>query len=369
MSITKPMILFLIGLVFSTLLVSCDETSRVSDVDCSMRPSKRSYFHPPQQETAMEDILKNMVKCYADEEDAISRAANIGPNAPQEVRDVLTALYNNATPDIEALKALGRDKMEFILRPVKMPPHSTILNEAVRQSNYRWVKALLEAGADPNGSGSLMAYTASKDVWHPSSSWAHMFMDGSPAVPFLELYLEYGGDLNTTADGGYGNSPMINASFNNLAARVFLLERGADPWLTRQAPKPRNFKYTMLGRRVFSSLSSDNNEEMYIIIKRGLFRMPPQPVYYPMVHDHYLKVLEMRSDATGPERRHKLWTLQRVVNALIAIKAFEPSPRMLELLASNPIPDDEGGWILREGQLHQDYDDPRVGWVLGSEVW
>ena len=97
--------------------------------------------------------------------------------------------------------------------------------------------------------------------------------------------------------------------------------------------------------------------------------MPPQPVYYPMVHDHYLKVLEILSDATGPERRHELWTVQRVVNALIAIKAFEPSPQMQELLASNPIPDNEGGWILREGQLHQDYDDPRMGAILGSEVW
>ena len=318
----------------------------------------------------MEDILKNMVKCYADEEDAIAHADNVGPNAPQDVRDVLVALYRNAPPDTEALQALGRDKMETLLyRKKGLPPHSTLLNEAVLQSNYRWTKALLEAGADPNRSGSLMAYTASQDVWHPSSPMTHMFMDGSPAVPFLELYLEYGGDLNTTGDGGYGNSPLIGASFNNLAARIFLLERGADPWLTAREIEPIEFDSPMLGKLIFGSLASDNNEEMYIIIKRGLFRMPPQPVYYPMVHDHYLKVLEMLSDATGPERRHELWTVQRVVNTLIAIKAFEPSPRMLELLASNPIPDEEGGWVLREGQLHQDYDDPHMGWFLGNEVW
>jgi len=318
----------------------------------------------------MEDILKNMVNCYADEEDAIAHAENVGPNAPQDLRDVLVALYRNAPPDIEALKALDRDQMELVLyRKKGLPPHSTLLNEAVLQSNYRWTKALLEAGADPNGSGSLMAYTASDNIWHPSSGPINVFRDGSPAVPFLELYLEYGGEIDTTAEGGYGTGSLISAPFNNLAARVFLLERGADPWITSFVPKPRNFDLNMMGGLISGSLSSNNNEEMYIIIKRGLFRMPPQPVYYPLVHDNYLDNLETLSDASGPERRHKLWTLQRVVNALIAIKAFDPSPRMRELLASNPIPDNEGGWILREGQLHQDYDDPHMGWFLGSEVW
>ena len=318
----------------------------------------------------MEDILKNMVNCYANEEDAIAHAENVGPNAPQDLRDVLVALYRNAPPDIEVLQALDRDQMELVLyRKKGLPPHSTLLNEAVLQSNYRWTKALLEAGADPNGSGSLMAYTASQNIWHPSSPVTHMFRDGSPAVPFLELYLEYGGVIDTTAEGGYGTGSLISAPFNNLAARLFLLEHGADPWIISYVPKPRNFDLNMMGGLISGALASDNNEEIYIIIKRGLFRMPSQPVYYPMVHDKYLKHLETLSDATGPERRHELWTLQRVVNALIAIKAFAPSPRMLELLASNPIPDNEGGWILREGQLHQDYDDPHMGWFLGNEVW
>lgn len=318
----------------------------------------------------MEATLKHIVKCYPGEDSARGKAGNIGANAPADVRDVLTDIYLNAEPDTEKLASLGQDHLNILLRPRDDKyTHSTLLTEAVRQSNYRWTMALLEAGADPNGSGSLMAYVAAQDIFDPRSKWTHLFKDGAPAVPFLEAYLKFGGKLNTTADGGYGDGSFINASSNNLAALIYLLEQGADPWLISGEPDPIDFGIPVLGYYIAGSRASNANEKIYTIVKRGLYRKPPQPLYQPMVHDKYLASLEELHDATGPERRHKLWTLQKVIHAMIEVGAFEPSARMSELLAANPVPDSEGGWVMPEGQLHQDYDDPRVGAVLGKEIW
>ena len=341
-----------------------------TEVECRTPPAKRAYFTDKGVEPTMDETLKQIVKCYSDEADARARAQNIGANAPAAVVDLLTQIYADAPVDTAVLADLGPEALNVLLRPAKDNyKHTTLLNEATRQANYRWVVALLEAGADPNGSGSLMAYTASRDIWDPRSNWAHLFKDGAPAVPFLAAYLEHGGDLDTTAEGGYGNGALINAPFNNLAATVFLLEQGADPWLTEKPPTERLFSLTMLGGRIFGALAADNNEWVYVLIRRGLFTMPDAPVYRDKVHDHYVDVLERLIDASGPERRHELWTVQKVVTALIDQGAFAPSARMVELLAANPVPDEEGGWVLHEGALHQPYDDPRIGAILGTEIW
>lgn len=361
-------------LIYATLillgLTACDGSGNGSPVDCRSKPEQRPYFQETQGDQSMEATLENIVKCFPSEDNARGQAENIGANAPKDIQDVLTQLYLNSMPDKEMLQALGQDKLNLLLRPKDDKfTHSTLLTEAVRQANYRWTIALLEAGADPNGSGSLMAYVAAEDIFDPRSKWTHLFKDGAPAIPFLEAYLKHGGKLNTTAEGGYGTTPLINAPFNNLAAFIYLLEQGADPWLSAKEPKERRFGLTMFGTYIAGSRASNANEKIYAIVKRGLYQSPPQPLYQPMVHDKYLASLEDLYDATGSERRHKLWTLQKVIHAMIQAGAFEPSARMSELLAANPVPDSEGGWVMPEGQLHQDYDDPRVGAVLGTEIW
>lgn len=358
-------------LVSLTCLTACFATEKVSDVACGTPPKDRAYFTKPTLEITMDETLVNIVKCFEDETAARARAVNIGVNAPVEVQDILTALYRNAAPDAQALQNLGQGQLDMLLHPTKDNyTHTTMLNEAVRQANYRWTRALLEAGADPNASGSIMAYSASdEEIFDPRSRWTHMFQDGTPAVPFLQAYLEFGGVLDTTAEGGFGNGSLISAPFNNQAARIFLLEQGADPWLNARSVKRRSFHSSFMGGLIFGALSSTTNEEMYALIQRGLFVMPRESLYIPMVHDHYLETLEELKDASGPALRHNLWTLQRVINALIQINAFEPSARMQTLLDANPIPDSEGGWIRPEGQLHQNYDDARVGAVLGTEIW
>lgn len=318
----------------------------------------------------MDDILENIVDCTPDSEKARAYAENIGATAPDDVKVLLSALYLNEDPNSATLETMGKMNLDLLLRPRDDNfKHTTLLNEATRKRNYRWVTALLSAGADPNASGSLMAYTASDAIFHPSSQWFHAFQDGSPAIPFLRAYLEYGGDLNTTAGGGYNANALINAPFKNLAARIFLLEQGADPWLIHTEATTLNFSLTMMGGEIWGSRSAQNNEEMYILIQRGLYTPPHQEMYKPLVHDTYIDTLEQLHDATGPERRHQLWTLKKVINALIDNNHLVPSSEMREMLEHNPVSDDEGGWVLQEGQLHQAFDDPRKGPPLGSEVW
>ncbi|MBB5723888.1 hypothetical protein FHS72_003535 [Loktanella ponticola] len=354
---------------FGTLVLACEETSGQS-AECASATQSVEHINIEGLNAEMVDVLQEIVKCLPSEEAAQEHAENIGANAAVGIQLILKDLYLNTPPDLATLRTLGAENLNIVLHPRRdVFTHSTLLTEAVRQANYAWTMALLQSGADPNGSGSLMAYVAVTEIWDPRSKWTALFQDGAPAIPFLQAYLDFGGYLNTTQDGGYGNAPLIRSPVGNLAATVFLLEQGADPWLTENPPRRLNFNSTMMGRYIFGSLAADFNEIMYVLVTRGLYTPPPQPVYQPLVHDFYLESLEELSDASGPERRHKLWTLQKVVSAMIARNAFEPSQRMLELLASNPIPDDEGGWVLPEGQLHQDYDDARVGATLGSNVW
>ncbi len=214
-----------------------------------------------------------------------------------------------------------------------------------------------------------MAYTAAGDITHPGSPWFHIFRDGSPSIPFLQAYIDHGGRVNTVEDGGYGTNSLLNATFNNLAGRVFLLEHGADGWLVDRPSERLRFASTTFGSRVWGARAADASEELYLLVQRGLFQMTDNPVYAPMVHDTYLNILEEMADASGPTARHELWAVQKVVGALIAKGHLVPSARMQTLLRDNAIPDAEGGWIRSAGQLHQAFDDPRVGAVLGTEIW
>jgi len=108
---------------------------------------------------------------------------------------------------------------------------------------------------------------------------------------------------------------------------------------------------------------------MYLLVQRDLFEMPRDAQMVQLVHDSYLAALEELEQASGPTDRHRLWTIQKVVGALIAKGHLIPSDRMNALLRDDAIPDAEGGWVLSQGQLHQAFDDTRVGAVLGTQIW
>ena len=321
----------------------------------------------------MEQVLEQMVRCAKDEPTARALADARAHDAPQAVRDVLVALYLNQDPADSDLAALGAAALNTVFHLKKRPAiHGTLLSEAVTQRNHRWAAALLEAGADPNAKGSLMAYTVgSEGIFDPRSKPGQFKMDGRPAVPFLELYVAHGGDVRTHAGGGYGTSPLSRAPFNNMAAKMYLLENGADPWsIGPDAPNAVNFGGSLFGDLVFGARSAENNEEMYRYINAGHFRMPSDPVHQDALAERYMQHLtQMTEEAEGPENRHHLWTLQKVLRALIEQTDFVPPPGMEALLDRQPVSDAEGGWVTTADQMHLPYDAPKTGWRLGKEIW
>ena len=359
-------VLVLAACLVSLVLAGC--RAQGVGIDCNEPPARRANFSTPEAEQTMADILANLVLCMPDDRAAI-HAANIGAGAGDALFGTLAKLYRNDEPDAAALAALGHD-LDHILRPQKDRfTHTNLLNEAVRQQNYHRVVALLKAGADPNGSGSLMAYAATTKLSHPGSPAVHLLRDGRPAVPLLQAYLDNGGAVNSTEEGGFGNASLIRKSFNNLAAKVFLLENGADGWSSGKAVDPVYFGSSDFGSLISGARSADQAEKLYILVQRGFYRTPDEPLYADMAHDILLAILQERAGASGPTARHKLWTTQRLVRAMIQAGQLTPSDEMQTLLAADVVPDNEGGWLLKKGALHQPFDDSRVGAVLGTEIW
>ncbi|MEL7167026.1 MAG: hypothetical protein AAGL96_16270 [Pseudomonadota bacterium] len=333
---------------------------------CRQEPHTRSYFKLPVEEQVMDEILENMVRCLS-EDTAIDRASRMGVSAAMQAQ--LVALYTGEEPDVEALRALGAELDTVMVPQGVRPPRTTFLNEAVDKHNHAWLAALLEAGADPNASGSIMAYTAAKSIYHPKPTGIQRWKDGSPAVPFLQTYLDYGGLLNTTGGGGYGNSPLINAPFKNLHARVFLLEQGADPWLTARPINDLAYSVTMAGGLISGARAIDNAEELYILAKRGLIPPPSAEVFHQEALESLINHYSYFENASGPKALHDLWRLQKVVGALVEAGVVRPNDTLQDLMAWPPVADEHGGWLLKEGQLNQAHDDGRRGTDMGTEIW
>lgn len=314
----------------------------------------------------MKETLAEITSCMPKDR-AVATASTIAPNASEALREQLAAMYQNETPDPAALQALGRE-LDLVLRPsTRRPPHSTFLSEAASQKNYAWTIALLEAGADPNASGSLMAYTVVNSVFNKSSQVVQRFADGTPAIPFLTAYIAHGGVVNTKEDGGYGANPLVRTATRNLAALVFLLEQGADPWLATSMDR-YGFNSALAGSLIWGARAPDYSETLYILARRGLITPPPNQEFQAEVDKTMLGHFEYYENASGPKMRHELWQLQKVTQALLEAGVVT-TDKSLSAELSEIVPDTEGGWYLKEGELFQAPDDPRHGDVRGTEAW
>lgn len=65
----------------------------------------------------MDEVLANMVKCL-DADRAAARAAAVADTKDEHSVAVLTAIYTDTDPDMDALRAMGR-QLDTVIRPPK----------------------------------------------------------------------------------------------------------------------------------------------------------------------------------------------------------------------------------------------------------
>lgn len=317
----------------------------------------------------MEETLEQIVICAKSDEQATEWVEERAPGAEGELRQTFLNLYRNAPPDPVALEALGAQRLDAVFDPTgKIVDRTTLLNEAARLKNIVWTRALLEAGADPNALGSRMAFTAIRTIDHPESNLALDFRDYSPSVPFLAAYLAHGGDANTRAGGGFQGSILLTQGNRNLPAQVFLVQNGADPWLQGR-DEPNWWDSSMFGTFLLGSRSVRLNEQFYIHIRQGNFRMPPTPELHERMDQQIVKAFRAFSGTSGPANRHDYWAAQKVVEALIEETEYRPPAEVMALLKVERVPDAEGGWVLEKGQLFHSHDTPGGPFYRGKNIW
>lgn len=357
-------------LALGTALAACRADDATDGrADCATSPASRAYFKTPSESRTMEETLQQIVICAKTEAEAEAWAQEKPPKAEGDLRAMMLRLYQNTPPDPAALASLGPDRLSTVFDPTgKKKDKTTPLNEAVRLKNISWTRALLEAGANPNGLGSKMAFTAVRKVDHPASTLALHFRDYTPSVAFLEAYIAHGGDVNTRAGGGFRGNILLGQAIPNLPAQVFLVQNGADPWLQGK-DNSSWWDSSLFGTFLLGSGSYRQNEKFYIHIRLGNFRMPPTPDLHQRMDEQILKVFKNLSGTKGPTNRHDYWAVQKVVEALIEETEYRPPAEVMGLLKTERVPDSEGGWVLREGELYQDHATPGGPATRGKNIW
>ena len=357
---------FLSILLILLLLVLSGCMKSFSSARCT-RVEDRAYFLNPPEKMNLMTTVENMYYCDNDERARTRIGENLS-DAPESIRELAYDLYRNVPPDPKRLQEVDKSELNAVYRTTRgNAKYTTLLLETYKRRNYAWARALAEAGADVTALDNEVALYAIKSIWHPKSKYLHQFRDYSVSIPFLELFLEFGGGVNAREAGGF-NSPIIQSTVPNIYAMFYLLENGADPWLKSKPIMPI-LRDPLFGRLQLGQLSHQVNEVFYRVIKAGYFVKPPTEDLFLEMMDGYLESLEYYHDTTGPKNRRRLWTLQRVVEALIEATGYEPPPRMTELLEIDRVPDKEGGWVLRKDQLHQPYDAPTGVRYDGEEIW
>ena len=203
----------------------------------------------------------------------------IDPAIAQEVPNgYITAMLElraGEVPEVDDLKTLG-PWLSQRLQTHPLPDGSygrryTLLDHALIYRNIDGVKALLEAGADPNQSSTEFGRAAFTD---PSGR-----PDWSTSPQFLKLYLGYGGNVD------YGRpddpEPMVTiaASNGNFKGAKFLVENGANLWIeirgTSAQRLPDRYLYPLL--RVGGG-RPDSMDFLRWVQSEGYLNNAPQPI-------------------------------------------------------------------------------------------
>ena len=284
------------------------------------------------------------------------------PDAPKALQQVAAAIRAGQPPapadlaalDTAAINApyIGTDNQRRFL-----------LNDTLLYRNVPAAEALVAAGADVNYADNIMVFNA-LDI--SQGNVAVPFVDYSPGIPFLRLYLENGGDPNAQFMRDQSGNLPLNYQNDNLEGVLMLLEHGADPWLQAQTPQGTSAR-SFYDSIAFSASGIVAGEMLFRIADAGHFA--GQPVdKVQMVYDVFERSLLDKQGSTRSADRHASWRRKTILAAIIETSGWAPPPR-LQALLETPTPDIYGGWHLRPDQLHSgpEFTGPTI--TDGTLIW
>ena len=317
------------------------------------------WLSRPDQITAEEDP---MAQTTPPSDETIRADADAAyADGPQSLRDLSFSIQKGETPDPLLLENIGPAALNQIYQsPATGQRH--LLTDAVMTRNLGAMQALIAAGADPNIFDSFIGF-------HLVTSIVEVrmvpFNDYSANTPFLQAYIDGGGDIEAPEPNGTASLLGVAIGSNNLEGSLQLLDAGADLWRGAVVDGHEyNAPIKNLSTSVVEPVAA---EMMFRIVVAGHFS-DAAPGQVGPIADNVSSLLADTIDDPGPRGKAQSWRMQQILTAIFDNSSVSPSGQAQKLLETR-IPDVDGGWFMGPNQLHVAADFPEGEITSGEIIW
>jgi hypothetical protein len=298
-------------------------------------------------------------------------------SAPEPVRAVARVIADGGVPDAAVLAALGAESLsrgypapslDFTRDGQPVPYLATLLQEAVMAFNLPAAQILMAEGADPRINHSEALFMAIERRT-PGAPNFMLFPDHDASLPLVRALLQAGADPNARQHGFRAMTPLILArGVSNLGALIVLAENGADPWLRLPYPEGGVSRDSFL-EEMSSSAGSGPAAEMLFRILREV-RLPPGPQdQQAVVLANMASVVDIFATGTGPDSRHTAWRLDQLLTHLERVLDRTEDIERIRAALTPFNYETDGGWYLAEDEIHSRYDAPLSLPDKGDHIW
>ncbi len=284
------------------------------------------------------------------------------PNASLEVQKIAADIHAGQVPAKTLLDSVGNDALNTAYGAPDRAS-SILLNDTLLQENFPAAQALVAAGANVRYARDLMVFNA---LDMRQGRRAVPFADYSPGIPFLQLYLENGGDPDAQYFRDNSGRLALLHSPDNLEGMLMLLDFGADPWREAKTPQGTNAR-SFYDTYAFSASGIVSSEILFRIAHAGHFAGQASD-QIQTIYDDFERSLSAKAGSTHTDDLHAVWRRQTILDAIIATSGVAPSASLAGLL-ENRVSDVYGGWQMRPDQLYsgEEFIGPAIS--HGTLIW
>lgn len=282
--------------------------------------------------------------------------------APEPVQELAVALFNGTALPPSALGAATPD----MLSALYTAPDGSRRNVLLDAFGFDQVDSgtqLVAAGADVNVGNHLLARGA---IARFDGSRLVPFPDFSGGMPWLRLYVDNGGDVNAQMPDEPRRLIHRAAGLGNLEALLYLLDQGADGWLT--VVESDGFAHAPFFENLASRAAGITaGEILFRIAHAGHLQSGTVDQVAPVLAT-IEELLADGVDATGPRAQRVNWQLATIARTIIDNSEGVPSAALSQMLAT-PASPDETGWHLGPDMVRSPAGTPEEELDFGNVVW